>query len=195
LVELSGTEGVNETRYTSCRQYLGESTLRFDDPAMAAAERKEPAPELPPGLTVKIVLTTRIDPSTAAAGEPVDGVLKEPLRDKSGKLLAAKNTVFHGRIMHFEERLWPAKEYVLNIKFDRIERGGASQSIWLSQQRVADPAPVRSPGDPLSGGRTIPTIMSAPREESTFVVDPERLRQGRLTSEWKTVERPFGPVP
>jgi hypothetical protein len=48
LVELSGTEGVNETRYTSCRQYLGESTLRFDDPAMAAAERKEPAPEYRP---------------------------------------------------------------------------------------------------------------------------------------------------
>jgi hypothetical protein len=145
---------------------------------------------------VKIVLTTPIDPSTAAAGEPVDGVLKEPLRDKAGKLFASKKTVLHGRIMHFEERLWPAKEYILNIKFDRIERGGISQVIWLSQQRVAAPTPVRSSGAPLSGGRTIPTIMSAPRKDAMFVVDPERLRQGQLVSEWKTLERPSGqPVP
>jgi hypothetical protein len=194
LRELSGTEGENETRYTSCRQYLGESTVRFDDPAETAAQQnKEPPPQLPAGLTAKIVLTTPIDPANAAAGDAVDGVLKDALRDKAGKTLASANTVLHGRIMHFDERYWPERVYVLSVKFDRIERGGASQPIWLIHPYVRGPMRPASLSTPRSARQTI-SVPNVSRAAATFVVDPARLRQGRLTAEWKTVEGPSEPV-
>lgn len=193
LVELSGNEHVNEMRYTSCRQYLGESTVRFDDPAETAAQQnKEPPPPLPAGLTVKIVLTTPIDPANAAAGDAVDGVLKDALRDKAGKILAPANTVLHGRIMYFEERLWPERIYVLSVKFDRIERGGASQPVWLIHPNVRGSMPFTSLATPRSGRQAI-QAPNVSRAAATFVVDAVRLRQGRLVGEWKTVERPSEP--
>jgi hypothetical protein len=192
LRELSGNEGENETRYTSCRQYLGESTVRFDDPAAETPQRyKEPTPELPSGLTLKIALTTPIDPSTAAAGEPVDGVLQEALHDKAGKIVAPANTVLHGRIMHFEER-FSLDQYFLSIKFDRIERGGRSQPVWLSHQREGHPVPAELLVTPRSARRTT-SVTSAPSEAASFWVDSARLRHGQLVSEWKTVGRPPEP--
>ena len=195
LRDLSGTEGENETRYTSCRQYLGESTVRFDDPATetTAQQNKEPPPEIPPGLTVKIVLTTPIDPANAAAGEAVDGVLIDALRDKTRKNLAPANTVLHGRIMHFDERLWPERMYVLSVKFDRIERGGVSQPIWLIHPHARVPMPATSLATPRSARPTI-SIPNVSRAAATFIVDPARLRKGQLIGEWKTVEGPSEPV-
>jgi hypothetical protein len=194
LRELSGAEGENETRYTSCRQYLGESTVRFDDPAETAAQQNmEPPPELPAGLTVKIVLTTPIHPANAAAGDAVDGVLKEALRDKAGKTLASANTVLHGRIMHFDERFWPERIYVLSVKFDRIERGGTSQPIWLMHPYVRGPMPLTSLATPRSARQTI-SVPNVSRAAVTFMVDSARLRQGRLMGEWKTVEGPSEPA-
>jgi hypothetical protein len=111
---------------------MGESTLRFDDPSASpdSAAKREPV-QIPPGLLLRIALVTPIDSATAAAGEPVDGSLVQPLLDSSRKLLLPVGTVLHGRIMRLEQRFSPQRMFFLGLRFDTLEVERLRQPVWL----------------------------------------------------------------
>ena len=132
MLSAGGSEARNETRYQSCHQFMGESTLRFDDPSAStdSAAKKEPV-QIPPGLLLKIALAGSIDSATAAAGDPVYGRLVQPLLDNARKVILPAGAVLHGRIMRLEQRFLPERMFFLGLRFDTLEIDGLRQPVWL----------------------------------------------------------------
>jgi hypothetical protein len=124
----SGAESLNETRYSDCREYVGESTIRFDDPdgATGATVSKAALQPLPPKVRLLIGLSKPIHTEVAAAGDAVDGVL---LRDAGAA--AKANDRVHGRILRLQQDLTQPPRWIVAIRFDTIERRGVEQPIAL----------------------------------------------------------------
>jgi hypothetical protein len=107
VISANGTELVNSTAFSACREFHGESALNFGVPS----EKDRGAPvgassiprTMPEGLSFTIALDQSIDPSTAAAGDVVKAKLAGPLRDKQKAVLANKNSLVLGRILQVEK--------------------------------------------------------------------------------------------
>ncbi len=92
-----------------------------------------PPPSLPeaaqdlalPQQTLDLVLSTSIDPATAAAGDVIAARLTEPiLRPKSSEVLAPAGSTVTGRIVQVEHRLHPKNDFVVSLAFDRVQVDG-----------------------------------------------------------------------
>lgn len=109
LVDLNGGEDHNHTRFTSCRQFTGESVLTFADaPPEKPGDRSE-APsiptrefDLPEGLEVRLTLTGQIDLETAAMGDPVHARVEREVK-KNGEVVIPKGALATGRITRLEK--------------------------------------------------------------------------------------------
>jgi hypothetical protein len=140
-VDRDGIEMVSVSDYSSCREYVGESVLRFDDPsaestaqpgdADAAAKNVSaggPPRAIPPNLELDCRITTTIDSDTAAAGDRIEAVLRAPLKDSSGNVLAPAGTPVHGRLMTFARHPGSAgrkESYEIGVQLRSIDLGGA----------------------------------------------------------------------
>lgn len=108
-VDREGGERLNVNSYDRCREYTGESVIRFDDAdanetatargAQTAQESKPAA--IPSALMFECRIVTPIDSDRSAAGDPVEAVLRSPLRDWNRKVLAPAGTRIHGRLARF----------------------------------------------------------------------------------------------
>jgi hypothetical protein len=129
-----GDENRNYVRFTGCRQYSGESVLRFDEALSDDPGAKPPEEEilLPEGLDLLIALADDIDPKKAAAGDPLHATLDFDLK-KKGKIVVSKGAVVLGRItrverypeftaigMTFTDVYTKGKHAGLNVEFDRL---------------------------------------------------------------------------
>jgi len=136
----SGTESVNETHYSDCHEYTGESTIRFDDDTgfapNAAAPNAAPTPPrpLPPGLRFRIGLASPIHSRTAAAGDAITGVVLHDVKERKLGVVARENDVVHGRILQLEQRMLPFPRWTLAIRFDTLEHNGAEQPLALKSR-------------------------------------------------------------
>jgi len=128
-----GAESLNETRYSDCREYVGESTIRFDDAGSAAglAAARAALQPLPPRVRLLIGLSKPIDTEIAAAGDRVDGVLLRDVADRKERSLASANDRVHGRILRIRQFMGPAPRWLVAIRFDTIERNGMELPIAL----------------------------------------------------------------
>jgi hypothetical protein len=112
VVRLNGGHNRNKTEYSGCRQYTGESTIRFEESEEAAAvsasssggrepDPAGPAADVPAGVSFIARLDTAIDFYRSAAGDPLSAVLVDRLaRDR--KTLVPKGAVLRGRIGQLE---------------------------------------------------------------------------------------------
>jgi hypothetical protein len=144
----SGAESLNETRYSDCREYVGESTIRFDDPdattgAMASKAAVQP---LPPKVRLLIGLSKPINTEVAAAGDAVDGVL---VRDAG--TAAKANDHVHGRILRLQQDMTQPPRWIVAIRFDTIERRGVEQPIALKPVDDGDRSAQRVRGKAQAG--------------------------------------------
>jgi hypothetical protein len=115
MTDSTGQESRNHVRFTSCRQYTGESTLRFDDPDSSAAPAATgssrnaapgasadlPEADLPTGTAFALTLDQDVDLDSAAVGDPMRAHLNSDLRRK-GEVLARKGAAAYGRITRLE---------------------------------------------------------------------------------------------
>jgi len=158
----NGAESLNDTRYSDCREYVSQSTIRFDDddPAAGATAAKAAPQPLPPNVRLLIGLSKPIDTETAAAGDQVEGVL---LRDALGQqgALAKTNDRVYGRILRLQQYMEPpTPRWIVAIRFDTIERNGIKQPVALKPvddgdrwvQRVRGPVPVAAYQRPEGAG-------------------------------------------
>ena len=133
-IDRDGTELDYASSYAGCREYLGESMLRFDGPEISpaptmpaeASNLAQPALIIPAGLPFECRITTLIDSATAAAGDPIETTLRTPITDASGHVLAAAGSRIHGRLMTFADhpRSGARREYyVVGVQFRSIESG------------------------------------------------------------------------
>jgi hypothetical protein len=130
MTDSTGQESRNHVHFTSCRQYTGESTLRFDDadsPAASDSNRNAapgtpadlPEADLPTGTTFALTLDQDVDLDSAAVGDPVRAHLNSDLRRK-GEVLARKGAAAYGRITRLERR---DTYMVLGITLVTLETG------------------------------------------------------------------------
>jgi hypothetical protein len=151
----NGAESLNDTRYSECREYVGESTIRFDevDAATGPAAARDALQPLPSKTRLLIGLSKPINTEIAAAGDPVEGVLLRDAVDRRMATAARVNDRVHGRILRLQQYLDPPAIWVVAIRFDTIERnspsGSREQPIALNPvddgerpaQRVRNPTP------------------------------------------------------
>jgi hypothetical protein len=93
MVALDGSESRNRTQFTSCRQYSGESQLRFDDPppveSVPIPPSVVPQVDLKPGERLDLRLESTIRFETAAVGDEVLARLTRDVKN-NGRVLAPK---------------------------------------------------------------------------------------------------------
>ncbi len=132
---LTGEENRNFVRFSACRQYTGESVLRFDDPTVAADPSQKPPDEeivLPEGLEVRVALSDDINLTSAAAGDEVHASLASDVKLK-GKILAAKGALVLGRISRLER--YPSQT-VVGITLSDLYADGKHAGLSLTLDRV-----------------------------------------------------------
>jgi len=148
----NGQENRNYTRFTSCRQYTGESVLRFDDPQPEETTAKvieEVA--IPPGLNLTVALSTPLDLSHAAVGDAVEAELRGDLKHQK-RVLAPKGAHALCRITRLErhddhivfgltflEMEWPGWRARVRPALDRVL--GVDFPVFARLRPVYDPRP------------------------------------------------------
>jgi hypothetical protein len=169
----------NRTDYEACRQFQTESVFRAGPEPLAsesAAPRTQVA--IPPGLTIRIALRSKIDSESSFAGEAIEGQLRNALRDLKGGLLAPAGTVVHGRIVRLEQTYHqPSNHFALGLKFDSITLGGIEVPLMLVQT-------IR-----FTAYSHLPVPLEEREGVGTFVFPNHRLTLDRkFISEWRTAD-------
>ncbi len=186
----NGSKSDNKTIYSGCRQYLGESTIHFEDIADAQPlSHVQKTISLPAGLQVDIRLKTAIDSETMMAGDAISGLLTKPLKDQSGQVLFPRDAIVHGRIVRMQKRLKPQPLFLVGLRFESVETADASAALALAPMIGKEGGHINKPGK--EDLRAIEYATSKTRGDSTgegtflFPGDHLRIRAGSV-SHWKT---------
>ncbi len=129
VINLDGSEYQNRTQFAACREFLGESTLKFDAPEDSSqTEFQKTVLALPPNLPFTLTLAESIHTATAAAGDVVKAKFKTPITLKHHQAAVLAGTVATGRIMRLE---WlygsNSQSLTLTLKLESLELNGVSQ--------------------------------------------------------------------
>lgn len=179
-----GAESVNETHYADCREYVGESSVRFDDAGAAArpAASNAVSQPLPGKVRLLIGLSQPINTETAAAGDQVDGFLLRDATDGKLRPIAKAQDRVHGRVLRLQQYMEPTPRWFVAIRFDTIERNGVDLPIVLKPVDDGD----RSV--PRLKGRARPGAIERPEGVGVFVfAEPGNMvLDDSFHSEWET---------
>jgi hypothetical protein len=134
MVDVDGGENRNHVRFSSCRQFAGESVLSFADPSPSAnAPAHVEEVELPGNLGLILALADDINLSKAAIGDPIHARLQNDLKSK-GHIWIAKGATVSGRIT----RIVQLSDFmVVGLMFDEIESPLAHAHARLTMTSVA----------------------------------------------------------
>jgi len=145
------TESLNEASFSGCREYVGESSIRFDVDENGNTPDAEKRAELRP-LAPKTHLRVRIDPpidsDRAAAGDPIIGVIETAVKVKN-EVVVHPGDKLKGRVVRLEQTLGASPRWTVAILFETIERNGFEQKVLLKPVDDGD----RSPSGPMPAGR------------------------------------------
>jgi hypothetical protein len=153
MVDDRNSESINQTRFSGCRQYTGESVLVFSDPAP-----NTPAPvpvttvlELPAGLSLQLMLDTPIASDSSAVGDPVTAILQKPVK-KNGTVFAPKGALVHGRITTLRRENLDRAYHVVGLEFFEMEFPGTKGPLRAELEQVISAGGIISfPGPPRFG--------------------------------------------
>lgn len=186
-IDPDGFEAENNTAFTACQEYTGESTITFSpesaaDPGGPGTSPQAVPPSVPAGLRFGMVLTSPIATDTAAAGDLFSAQLTGPLRAKS-KVFAPKGALVGGRLVRVETFHDPPSVVVV-FRPETVEVRGSKVPLAASrdwQREVTESRARQRKGMeidlPLPGEDS--GVFRFPREH---VVVPQGFR-----SDWRTV--------
>jgi hypothetical protein len=125
LVDAAGNASRNQTRFSECRQYTGQSVLSFADPSTAPEPAKPAAVvALPSRLTLEIELAAAFEGEGAAVGDPVQARLAHAVSGKEG-VLFAKGAPVAGHLTRLEKRNTRLGDFwVVGLEFSQLEGQG-----------------------------------------------------------------------
>jgi len=112
-------------RYSSCREYRGESTVSYDtdgDSSAAAKPAELQSEPLNTGLVLPIVLSTEIDEDSAYAGLPVEATLQHDVKIRKGEKLL-RGATLRGTLTQFQIYHQPSHAVSLKMEFSSITDG------------------------------------------------------------------------
>ena len=123
MVGFNGAEERNHVKFSSCRQFSGESVVTFGD---APESKPDAAPvptrvfDLPEGVDMELALVKDIDLNKAAIGDPVYARVEKDVKQKN-EILIPKGATVTGRIVRLEKN----ETYTMvGIEFPDIEAPG-----------------------------------------------------------------------
>jgi hypothetical protein len=186
----NSTESSNETTFSGCREYVGDSTIRFDVDENGntpdEVKRRE-LPPLPPKTRLRVRIDPPVDAATAAAGDPITGVVISTVKEK-GVVLVNAGDKLKGRIVRLEQTVRPEPQWTFAIVFGTLERNGVEEKVSLKPDDDGDrssmatmtgrihPQPARSITDERPAGGGIFSI----RQSGDLVLGQ------KFVSEWET---------
>ncbi|MFN0124280.1 MAG: hypothetical protein ACKV2V_27590 [Blastocatellia bacterium] len=101
-----------------------------------AEDTREDAAEsiITEGTNAKLSLQTQLSSKLNEVGDPVTGVLYEPVRDQNGRVAIARGTEFFGRITQVQPAKRPQKQATMTIVFDtmRMPYGEEKVSVIIT---------------------------------------------------------------
>jgi hypothetical protein len=139
IVHRDGSEIDERAVFSNCHEFLGKSTISFEDPdknpkvPSGTARTPQPATNIPAGLPFRLALATPIDTAVAATGDPVRARLATAIRDNGGKVLAPAGTIVTGRIFQMLFTSEPTTRLKLTIRWESILRGGETLPFAATQ--------------------------------------------------------------
>lgn len=176
-----GSDILSATTYERCREYASKSRVLMSAPAESAAgpaAQSAAVHALSPGLHFECRIVTPIDSTTAAAGDPVEGILRSPIRDKSSGISIPAGARLHGRLIQMEHRSGPFEWFRLSVHWESITSAGHE-------------IPLRAEPDVFN---RIGQILVQPGEQDprSFVIRGDHLRLQQLDWNWTTVAAAAG---
>ncbi len=181
----------SRSEYSECREFRGESTLRFDlsDTPVQSTAADPPAVDewLPPGLTLHVRLRTPIDSQTAYTGDAVEGILLEPVTVPGTKRVIPEGALLHGVITLLEHRREPWSHCLVSIQFQRLAYG--KNSFLL---RAMPKTPKKSAQELTDlYGSSLPAWVAAYSEQGIFALGSSHAHlDSHFSAEWATTKRP-----
>lgn len=180
LVDARGIEQRNVVSFRECRQYIGQSELKFDEPVPDSTPAR-PAPAqilLPENLRLDFNLTTDINPARSAVGDPVTAVLQSAVKYQ-GKVLAPKGAVAKGRLIRLEGR---SPVYIAGIEMESLDFPGGHAPLQVRLAKLGSiPVALRTPGS--RGGTVISQsgfssiyLMEGTAAGSIFIIDENQVK-------------------
>jgi len=94
-----------------------------------AAKRAELKP-LPAKTRLRVKISPPVDSATAAAGDPITGVIEYAVKQKGVTLVSAGDKLL-GRILRMEQVMLPTPRWTVAILFETISRNGIEKKISL----------------------------------------------------------------
>jgi hypothetical protein len=190
FINQDGSEAENAITFSSCREFLGESTVHFG--AQAETKENTPAPtlpELPSGLNVTVEMTSTVELEKAAAGDRIGGRLTEPILDLEKKIiLVPAGAALEGRLMRVETRYGHPNEQGIALRWETLERNGVQTPISLEPDwRTSVSKATKAAGALKPRGQAI----ELPRKDETgyapyHFAGNHIVVQGGLVSRWFT---------
>ncbi len=177
MVGLDGAENRNRTEVSSCRQYVAESKLSFDEsPAVEppAPDKSTIASDRPQRLVMELSLDRDIALETAVVGDPIRAVLVRPLKDGE-RILAPEGSVVLGNIVRLEKQRQPFDYYEIALEFNILE---TNQTRYEYSATMAEAAP--APGLIRQAKRLNPTFTRQHKARMDILVREVQRGQGVL---------------
>lgn len=130
MMDLGGNESRNLTTLSGCREYTGESVLRFDEPTEAALEpvTVTEAVELPDGLLLEAKLETPIRHGKTAIGDIIEAVLLQPAKSK-GRVMVPKGARLRARFAGIERTYVRTEVLKMQLRLEQVEFPGAKAAV------------------------------------------------------------------
>jgi hypothetical protein len=126
-----GKEYENRTLFSSCREFVGKSTLVFDsigaDPQESNKRGAPGSVYIPAGLHFVVALSSPIETATAAAGDTVTATLTGPIRNGT-RVLASKGAIVTGRIVKVERQYQPPS-WTIVMHLETIQNDATIQAF------------------------------------------------------------------
>jgi hypothetical protein len=184
-VRFDGTETLNVTTYSSCREYASKSRVLAEAPQSGAgnqAETRSLPSVLSEGLHFEVRIVTAIDSDTAWAGDPIEGVLRSKLRDDKHNVLAPAGTRLHGRLVYVGHKSQPFEHFEIGVQLESIEING--HTVPLRAARYLSPSVMTS--------RIVSRLAEALREDraagiGTFIFRDDHVHLKHFDSDWVTM--------
>ncbi len=135
LEELSGGESRNHTEFSHWLQYVGESTLVFDDPISKGGSANQSKLQLPSGMILSTRLETEISSDRALVGDRITATVEQDARWKQ-KVIVPAGATLEGRIRAIEKPTATSGGFTLALEFSELQSAGRHTRFFARLSEV-----------------------------------------------------------
>ena len=153
---IDGQIDKNKTTFNACRQYSGESTIRFDDGGITDETSKAPEEiNVPAGSSIYVELKGKIDSAHSAIGDPVEFAVLRPVKVK-GNVIVPKGALISGRISRMERAVYGGNVVrIIGFELNKITFGNKFSAVNLSVEEGGSVISSRFPNRPMGSRQRI----------------------------------------